>query len=135
MSETGKPASSANEPFVPRSDRPEVKPDARIADLTVRDLLSVLRGSDTFKPNDPVFKHKDFLTDSLKTHLSKFEYAKSEYFKLEHPKPEVWEVWGPQFPAGPDPRFAEITQGIAGLAAQVHKLSSEVAELRKHERG
>jgi hypothetical protein len=70
--------------------------------------------------------------DQRKTHLSKYEYAKYE-LKLEHPKIELWKVEHPevpvgQFPGGPDPRFAEIAQGIAGLTAQLHKLSSEVAE-------
>jgi hypothetical protein len=129
MSEAGKPASSSNEPFVPRSDRPELKPDARLADLTVRDLLGILQTSGvTQKPAAADFK----LTDIFKTHLSKYEYAKYEFWKAENPKIDFWKVEHPEIPVqGPDPRFAEIAQGIAGLTAQLHKLSSEVEELRK----
>jgi hypothetical protein len=106
-----------------------VKPDARVADLTVRDLLSVLTSSAVLKANHGEYKIKDW-TEYAKTQLSKYElFGKSENFKIE--KAEHWEVQTPQIPVGPDPRFADIAQGIAGLAAQVHKLSSEVAELRK----
>jgi hypothetical protein len=133
MSQSGKPTSSSNEPFVPTSDRPELKPDARVADLTVRDLLGILETSGTaLKPTHAEYK----LRDIFKTHLSKYEYAKYEFWKVENPKIELWKVEHPevpvdQFHVGPDPRAAEIAQGIAGLAAQVHKLSSEVAELRR----
>jgi hypothetical protein len=133
MAEAGKPASSSNEPFVPRSDRPELSPDARLADLTVRDLLGILQTSGTTL--NPASAGYNRLGDFLKSHLSKFE-LKYDFWKWEHPKIELWKVEHPeipvgQFPGGPDPRFAEIAQGIAGLTAQVHKLSSEVAELRR----
>jgi hypothetical protein len=119
MSEAGRPASS-NEPFVPRSDRPELKPDTRVGELTVRELLGVLEASST----------------TLKPAAAEFKYFKHEFWKYEHLKIELWKVEHPeipipQFPPGPDPRFAEIAQGIAGLREQVAKLASEVADLRR----
>jgi hypothetical protein len=133
MSQADKPAVAGNEPFLATSDRPEVKPDARVADLTVRDLLNVFRSNGVLKANQTEYKLKDW-TEYLKTQLSKYEiFGKSENFKIE--KAEHWEVYTPAIPGGADPRFADIAQGIAGLSAQVHKLASEVAELRKGAHG
>jgi len=102
----------------------------------VRDLLSVFTPSATtqIKPATADFK----LPDLFKAYLSKYEYAKYEHWKAEHPKIELWKYEHPEIPQnpiGPDPRFAEIAQGIAGLTTQVLNLSSEVAEMRKAGRG
>jgi hypothetical protein len=129
MSQEGKPGTSAHEPFVPHSDRPAVKADARLSDITVQDLLGVLHGDDTFKPHN--YNLKPFY---VKEFYSKVEHYKFENWKAEHIKIELWKLEHPEFPPGqngPDPQFAQLAQGIEGLRAQVQNLSSEVAALRK----
>jgi hypothetical protein len=131
MSQEGKSGASAHEPFVPHADRPAVKPDTRLSDLTVQDLLGVLHGDPIFKPHYYKYHHLD-----LKAFYSKHEHPKAENFKLELWKAELWKVehLDIQIPAGqngPDPPFAQLAQGIEGLRAQVQNLSSEVAAMRK----
>jgi hypothetical protein len=121
MSQEGKPGASAHEPFVPPSDHPAVKPDSRLSDATVQDLLDVMRGNPILHFN----KHHADL---------KAFYSKHEQWKAEHIKIELWKLEHPEFPPGqngPDPQFAQLAQGIEGLRAQVQNLSSEVAALRK----
>jgi hypothetical protein len=129
MSEADKPKTLASEPFVPGSDRIEPKPDARIADLTVRDLLGLLQGGFAKHSELKAFysKHEQWKVEHLKLELFKAEFPKVELYKTEHPDIPIG-----QFPVGPGPEaFSAIAQGIAGLQAQVQQLSSEVAELRK----
>jgi hypothetical protein len=129
MSQEGKPGTSAHEPFVPHADRPAVKPDARLSDITVQDLLGVLHGDDTFKPH-----HYNLKPFYVKEFYSKVEHNKFEHWKAEHLKIELWKVENPDIPigqTGPIPEFAQLAQGIEGLRAQVQNLSSEVAALRK----
>jgi hypothetical protein len=121
MAQEGKPETSAHEPFVPHADRPAVKPDARLSDITVQDLLGVLHGNPSFQFNK---YHAD-----LKACYTKHEQAKAEHIKIE-----LWKLEHPEFPPGqngPDPQFAQLAQGIEGLRAQMQNLSSEVAALRK----
>jgi hypothetical protein len=122
--------SQSNEPFIPASDRPEVKPDQRVADLTVRDLLSVLTSTGLTKL-DSAAEHRKFL---LKHEVYKPEHWKWENYKIELYKVEHVDVPVPTSFPGPDPGWAEVARGIAGLRAQVQELSSEVAKLRQ-ERG
>jgi hypothetical protein len=128
MSKADVPRGSASEPFMPSADRPEPKPDTRIADLTVRDLLGVLQASGSVKAVLK-YEHSEL----------KFIYTKHEQYKIEQPKPEMHKFEHPdipnwQSPGGPGPEVNALAQGIAGLQAQVHQLSSEVAELRKARR-
>jgi hypothetical protein len=133
MSQEGKSGPSTHEPFVPHADRPAVKPDTRLSDITVQDLLGVLHGDPIFNPH--IYKYHQ----ELKAFYSKHEHPKAENFKLElwkaeHPKVELWKVEHPDIPVGqngPDPQFAQLAQGIEGLRAQVQNLSSEVAAMRK----
>jgi hypothetical protein len=133
MSQEGKPGASAHEPFVPHADRPTVKPDTRLSDITVQDLLGVLHADPIFKPHH----YKNYLQPELKAFYSKVEHGlewKLEHWKLEHLKAELWKVEQPDYPVGqtgPDPQFVQLAQGIEGLRAQVQNLSSEVAALRK----
>jgi hypothetical protein len=130
MAQEGKPDTSAHEPFVPQADRPAVKPDTRLSDITVQDLLGVLHGDDTFKPhNYPLLKPY-----YVKEVYSKAENYKFEHWKLEHIKIEIYKIEHVDIPigqTGPIPEFAQLAQGIEGLRAQMLNLSSEVAALRK----
>ena len=53
----------AKEPFLPQSDRPDVKldPDKPVSSLTVRDLKTILGSAELYKfRKDKDFKEKDF---------------------------------------------------------------------------
>jgi hypothetical protein len=121
--------SQPTEPFIPIADRPEVRPDKRIADLTVRDLLSALTSTGLTKFASTEYQKYLLKHEVYKPENWKWESHKIELFKIEHPDVPV----GTQFP-GPDPGWVEISLGIAGLRAQVQELSSEVAKIRD-ERG
>ena len=141
------------EPFVSQTDRPEVsiKPDARITELTVRDLGTLLGEHATLT----VKRWKE-----LK--LEKWEHPKFEKFeKWEHPKFEKlekfekFEKWEnikheknekleidifrkhvpdlPPDPTGPigDPNpIDKLVAAVSRLEEHVTKLDAQIAELR-----
>src|SRR5262245_34984271 len=117
------------EPFVPRSDRPDLPappaPDQRIVDLQVRDL-------------DVLLQH-DFVRKSLALELKHLKFEKWEHpkwekiEKWEHPKWEKIEKWEHEpvqtgFEPGPDP--GPIDPRIDQLIAAVTSLTKEVEAIK-----
>ncbi len=139
MSHTGKPGAPGNEPFVAQSDRPTISPTTRVADMTVQDLLTAIKTTETFKTQKQ--EHVELKIHQTKWEHPKSEHPKWEFIKWEHAKAELWKVehvevvTGPGG-IGPDPGpLSGIAQGMSELKAQVESLSSEVAQLRKAGKG
>jgi hypothetical protein len=117
------------EPFVPRSDRPDLPepppPDKRIGELQVRDLDVLLQHAFVRKQLAYELKHWKF---------EKWEHPKWEKFeKWEHPKWEKVEKWELEpvqtgFEPGPDPR--QFDPRIDQLITAMTELKKEVEALK-----
>jgi hypothetical protein len=146
------------EPFVSQADRPEValRPDARIAELTVRDLGALLGEHATLTLKRwKDLKHEKWEHPKFEK-IEKWEHPKFEKIeKWEHPKIEKIEKWenlkheknekieidifrkdvveqGPD-PTGPigDPNPIErLVNAVSRLEEHVAKLDAQIAELR-----
>ncbi len=149
---------TSKEPFVSQADRPEVrlKSDTPVAELTVRDLATLLGqlgptrkdfwdGKDWIKDDvdGPGTKWKDKEKEKPEKWEKSEKWEKNEKAekneKLE--KREVKEakaekietdgVFEPDFPPGPDPRLDQVIQALSGLTGQVAQLADQVEELKK----
>jgi hypothetical protein len=115
------------EPFIPQSDRPDVKidPDKAVGELSVRDLQSILGGS------QQIYK--------IRKDVDKYQYKEyyKEYFK-EYIKEHVYDkfiIEGPIDPTTqPDPAaggIAQLVNQIGGLHEKIDGLTNQIAELKK----
>lgn len=143
------------EPFVSRSDRPEVaiKSDTPIGELRVRDLATLLGGLGTGKDfwDGKDWQKDDFdgpgnwkplvkdLNDSKRwtKELKVEKIEKIERFEIpDQIKRIIDNLYTiPQGGFGPDPRMEQVVEAISGLARQVSQLADQVAELQKQGRG
>lgn len=150
----------SKEPFVPKSDRPEVKInlDTPLSELRVRELSAVLGFMVGKHPNFEVGKTplKDFF-DKPFPEVAKDWLKEIKPENIEKPpKPEKWEknekiekpekseikeaknekletdgVFDPRNLVGPDPRMEQVIQAVTGLTKQVSQLANQVEQLQK----
>jgi len=136
---TQKNVPPAKEAFVPQADRPEVKPDTPVGQLTVRDLTQIL-GQTALKP--PVLEKLHAQFEKIHWKFEKFEkfekhekHEKFEKFEWEVINKQVVELPPDPTKIGGDPvtpvALNQVIQAISGLANQVTLLQNQVAELQK----
>jgi hypothetical protein len=143
---------TSKEPFVSQADRPEVrlKSDTPVAELTVRDLATLLGQLGPTRKD--FWDGKDWAKDD-------FDGPGNKWKEKEKEKPEKWEksekwekneklekrevkeakaekietdgVYEPNFPPGPDPRIDQVIQTLSGLTGRVAQLADQVEELKK----
>jgi hypothetical protein len=112
------------EPFIPQSERPAVKidPDKSVGELTVRDLQTILGGSEIYK----VRKDKDF--DKYgKDYLKEHEYDK--YFIEKYAIEIQVQQGNPGYPAAGG--INQLVEHVGGLHKKIDDLSNQIAELKK----
>jgi hypothetical protein len=134
--------------FVAKADRPTVNPKstARLSDLTVRDLATVLGQFGTRKDfwDGKDWQKDDFDNNNIKWKDSKEgkdgkdvkDKEKEKDFKekreIKELKLEKIETDGTFEPGvGPDPRIEQVIGAVAGLSAKVDQLADQVAALKK----
>ncbi|MGC1362944.1 MAG: hypothetical protein WA419_16990 [Silvibacterium sp.] len=118
------------EPFVPQSDRPDVKidPNKRVSDLTVRDLQLIIAPPPGPSGMGHPRPYKPFVWDIVDKFVHK-DANKIE--KIEH-KDWILEVYTwPQ--AGPDPEagIAQLVSLVGGLDKRIDDLADQIAEMNK----
>ena len=138
-------------PFVSQSDRPEVriKSDTRVADLTVRDIVTILGqlgtrkdfwdGKDWQKDDfDGLTKWKDSKEGKefkdgkeIKDKEKEFKEGKEkrEIKELKAEKLELDGVFDPL--SQPDPRLEQVIRALAGMSAKVDQLADQIEALKK----
>ncbi len=117
------------EPFIPQSDRPDVKidPDKAVSELTVRDLQSILGSNEILKFRKDSFKEwKETYKEYLKDYIKEYAYEKDFRIELQN---------YPSIPVNPGDPFAtginQLAAHIGGLHKKIDELADQVAELKK----
>lgn len=108
------------EPFISKGDRPDVKidPDKPLSNLTVRDLHSILGGSEIYKFR----KDKDLEKfSSWKEYWKEYAYEKSPYTETFATHPSDPGQTG----------IAVLAEHIGGLHKKIDELANQIAELKK----
>jgi hypothetical protein len=114
------------EPFIPQSDRPDVKldPDKSVGELTVRDLQSIVAGS-------LVYKYWEKSWDKTWDKPSDKYFTKDikEYAYEKDPRIETYLAASPADPGASG--VAQLIAHVGGLHKKIDELSNQIAELKK----
>jgi hypothetical protein len=108
------------EPFIPKGDRPAVKPDLDkpVSELTVRDLHTIL------SPNYIIKARKDFYKEGFKEYFKDFK----EYEYEKDPRIEIYRPGGPiEEPFS----ITQLVEHVGGLHKKIDQLTNQIAELKK----
>lgn len=115
---------NTKEPFIPQSDRPDVKIDLNksVSELTVRDLHSILAAPEYLKFRKDSYKeYKEFYKEYAKDYIK--EHAYEKFYDLQS---------FPGDPGGPvEGGIAGLVAHVGGLHKKIDELSNRVTELAK----